>query len=226
MGQFHDMRLPGEDDAYRAARDELLAAEIDLRRRVEAVAALRRGLPAGGEVKEDYVFVEGDPATETRFSELFADGKDSLAVYSFMFAPDAEAACPMCTAFLDSLNGAAPHIGQRLNLAVVAKAPIGRLRDWAAARGWTNLRLLSSGNNSYNRDYFGETPDGEQTGMMNVFHRTGDLIRHTYTSEMLFAPAEPGQNPRHIDQVWPLWNLFDLTPEGRGTDWFPKLDYG
>ena len=231
MGQFHEHRYPGESDAYREARDRLLSAERELRRKVEEVAALRRELPVGGAVKQDYVFEEGAAdlsdtrsVRQTRLSELFAPGRDSLVLYSFMYAPGGKA-CPMCTAFLDSLNGSAKHISQRVNLAVVAKAPIGTIRDFAAARGWTDLRLLSSGGNTYNADYFAETPDGNQWPLVNVFRRDADGIHHTYASELFFTSAEDGQHPRHIDILWPLWNVFDLTPDGRGTDCFPQTAY-
>ena len=231
MGQFHDQRFPGESDAYRDARDKLLAAENELRKHVEKVAAMRRALPPGGALKEDYVFEEGaadlaDEKTvrEVRFSELFAPGKDSLVVYSFMYGPG-EDPCPMCTSFLDSLNGSAPHIGNRVNLVVVAKAPIQTIRSFAAGRGWKNLRLLSSGKNSYNTDYIAEHDGTAQIPAINVFHRTDGAIHHAYNAELLYATSEPGQNNRHVDMLWPLWNVFDLTPEGRGTDWWPRISY-
>ena len=230
MGQFHEHRFPGESNGYREARDKLLAAETDLRRRVEAVAELRRSLPPGGS-PADYVFQEGaadlsdqETVTETKLSELFQDGKTSLAIYSSMYPPDGRA-CPMCTAFLDGLNGSAQHIGARINLAVVAKAPIATIRDWARQRDWKNLRLLSSGANSYNQDYLAETPDGAQWPLMNVFQKADGAIHHTYGTEMFYASSEPGQHPRHVDMLWPLWNVFDLTPDGRGTDWFPQVSY-
>ncbi len=232
MGRFHDYRFPGEGDAYRAARDTLLEVELDLRTRLEAVAALRRKLPPGGLLKEDYVFEEGaadlldsETVKQTRFSELFLGDKRSLIIYGFMYAPDAEMPCPMCTSLLDSLNGSAPHVQDRVNLAVVAKAPIQKIRAWASERGWHNLRLLSSGNNSYNLDYFAESPDGDQWPSINVFTRTADGIAHRYNTELFFAKPEDGQHPRHADLIWPLWNLFDLTPEGRGVDWYPRYAY-
>ncbi|MCZ6590237.1 MAG: DUF899 family protein, partial [Alphaproteobacteria bacterium] len=149
MGQFHDNRFPGESEAYRSTRDELLAAEMELRKQTETVAALRRTLPLGGEIKENYTFDEdaaelgaAENIVQTQLGDLFAPGKDSLFVYSFMYAPGADA-CPACTAILDALNGSAPHIGDRINFAVVAKAPISQIRSWAQVRGWNNLRLLS-----------------------------------------------------------------------------------
>jgi predicted dithiol-disulfide oxidoreductase (DUF899 family) len=232
MGRFHDKRFPGEGDTYRQARDELLAAEIELRKRIEDVAVLRRALPLGGRLKEDYVFEEmaADPSdretgTRTRFSELFGAGKSSLVIYSFMYAPDADLPCPACTSLLDSLNGGAPHIRDKVSFAVVAKAPVQKIKDWAAERGWRNLRLLSSGGNGYNTDYFAEAPDGAQLPMLNVFRKTRDGIFHSYSTELFHAPAEEGQHPRHMDLIWPYWSVFDLTPEGRADGWFPKLAY-
>jgi predicted dithiol-disulfide oxidoreductase (DUF899 family) len=232
MGKFHQKQFPGESGAYRHARDELLSAEIALRKHVEEVAALRRTLPLGGKLKEDYVFDEGaadlsnqQTVKQTRFSELFEKGKNSLIVYSFMYAPEAENACPMCTSLLDGLNGNAVHARQRVNFVVVAKAPIQKIRSWAFKRDWKNLRLLSSFRNTYNTDYFTETPEGSQLPALNVFQKTADGIYHFYNTELLYAPSEKGQNPRHVDMIWPLWNLFDLTPEGRGTNWFPKFAY-
>jgi len=221
----HSVRFPNENADYRAARDELLEVEVGLRRHVEQVAALRRRLPVGGAVPEDYVFEEGDPVRRVRLSELFQRPDASLLLYNFMYGPRMEKACPSCTSFLDGLDGIAPHATQRVNLAIVAKSPIDRIRAHARERGWRNLRLLSSAGNTFNRDYFGENPDESQNPLLHVFVRRGGAVHHFYTTELAFAPSEPGQHPRHIDQMWPLWQLFDLTPEGRGTDWFPRLRY-
>lgn len=232
MDGHSTVRFPGESASYRAARDELLAAERDLRKQVEQVAEMRRKLPLGGELPEDYAFEEGaanladtTAVVSVKLSDLFRKGIDTLALYNFMYGPEMKQACPMCTSFLDSLNGTAPHAGQRLNLAVVAKSPIGRIREFARGRGWHNLRLLSSARNTYNRDYHGETADGGQLPVFNVFVRRDGKIYHSYSTELVFAPPEPGQNERHIDMMWPLWNLLDLTPEGRGADWYPRLSY-
>lgn len=232
MVRFHDERFPGESDDYRTARDRLLQAELELRDRVEEVAALRRQLPRGGALKQDYVFEEGardldDKSTlrQTRLSELFAPGKDSLVIYSFMYPAEGKP-CPMCTTFLDSLDGAAPHIGQRVNLAIVGRAPVVVLRALARQRGWRNLRLLSSDDNGYNRDYIAERSAEDQIPALNVFQKTGDGIFHFYGAEQLYAPWPPSNNPRHIDLLWPLWTLLDLTPAGRGSDWYPSTSYG
>jgi predicted dithiol-disulfide oxidoreductase (DUF899 family) len=238
--------FPGESAAYRAARDRLLTEEIELRRAMEAVAAARRELPPGGPVPEDYAFAgiaaDGAPG-EVRLSELFASGRDSLVIYGFMFPRDpgdespgptvgetaklplAESPCPSCVAFLDQLDGAAEHVAHRLNFAVVAKTPLERLHLFGGERGWRHLRLLSSADNTFNRDYHAETAEGEQRPMMNVFHRDGETIRHFWGSELFYAPSEPGQDPRHMGTLEPLWNLFDLTPEGRPGDWEEQLAY-
>jgi predicted dithiol-disulfide oxidoreductase (DUF899 family) len=223
----------------------LLDAEVELRRATERVAAQRRALPPGGEVPDDYRFAEVlDGGGEVRLSELFAPGKDTLVIYSFMFPrfsgdprpgpaegetarlPLAETPCPSCTSILDSLDGAAPHLSRRINLAVVAKSAPDRVRTFARERGWRRLRLFSSQNNTYNRDYNAETPEGEQMPIMNVFVRHGGAIRHAWATELMVAPRDEGEDPRHVDSIWPLWNVLDMTPDGRGTDPdLPGLDY-
>lgn len=216
-------RFPGENAKYRTAREKLLRREMKLRHQIEAVAAERRKLPLGGVVAEDYVFDSADGPV--RLSALFAEGKDTLLVYSYMFGPQMAAPCVSCTSILDSLEGEAPHVMQRVSLAVVAKSAIDRILDFTRARGWRNLQLLSSAGNTYNRDYHGESESGAQLPMMNVFVRRNGRIHHTYGTEMIFAPNERGQDGRHVDSFWPLWNLFDLTPDGRGTSWYPRLRY-
>jgi predicted dithiol-disulfide oxidoreductase (DUF899 family) len=204
--------------------------EAELRRVTEAVAAARRELPPGGIVPQDYVFQQAGPGgtpTKVKLSELFVPGKDTLVIYNFMFprALDDEQPCPHCTSMLDALDGAAQHITQRVNFAVSASAELSRILAHAQARGWRGLRLLSSAGTTYNRDYFGEDAQGAQMPMLNVFRREGEAIRHFWGSELLDAPTEPGQDPRHVDSIDPQWNLFDVTPEGRGTDWYPELSY-
>jgi predicted dithiol-disulfide oxidoreductase (DUF899 family) len=230
---LHSVRFPGETDDYRRARDELLEAEIELRRQIEAVGAQRRRLPLGGEVPSDYSFEEsaGDGDTRTvRLSELFEDGKDTLFLYSFMFIPgDAglplEVGCPSCTSIIDAVDGEAPHIGQRIGLAVAAKVPIQQFREHARSRGWRNIRLLSSAKTTYNHDYHAESADGRQEPMATLFVRRGGKIHHFWSSELFFAGRDPGQDPRHVDFMWPLWSVLDHTPAGRGSDWGPRLEY-
>jgi predicted dithiol-disulfide oxidoreductase (DUF899 family) len=240
-----EIRFPGESDEYRAARDRLLEQEIELRRMTEAVAAARRELPSGGPVPEDYVFHGEGPdggTTEVRLSELFAPGRDSLVIYNFMFPRDpgderpgpqsgrtaelplAEGPCPSCVAFLDQLDGAAEHVSQHVNFAVVAEAPLEQVLTFARERGWTRMQLLSSAGTTFKRDYHAETPEGHQRPMLTVFHRDGGEIHHFWSSELFYAPWDPGQEPRHVGTLEPLWNMLDLTPEGR-PDWDEQLSY-
>jgi predicted dithiol-disulfide oxidoreductase (DUF899 family) len=221
------VRFPNENADYRKARNGLLSAEIELRRQIERVAALRRALPLGGPPPEDYAFAEAssnDGAARVRLSELF--GKHSaLVAYSYMYGPQMEKPCPSCTSLLDGLNGQAEHIQQRVGFVVIAKSPIERIRAAARERGWTRLRLLSSAGNTYNRDYHGEDASGSQRPCLNIFTRRDGTVRHFWASEMMVAPTDPGQDPRHVDMIWPLWNVLDCVPEGRGSDWRPQLRY-
>jgi predicted dithiol-disulfide oxidoreductase (DUF899 family) len=236
-----NVSFPGESSEYRTARNELLKAEVELRRLNEQVAAQRRALPVGGVVREDYVFESAADGSEVKFSELFAPGKNSLVIYSMMFprwsedlrapAPDGETAalplveqpCPSCTSVVDGLEGAAFHLAERINLVVIAKATPDRLGTYAQERGWSNLRLLSSRNNTFNRDYHGETPEGVQIPALNVFSRDADgTIHHRWAAEMIFANGDS----KALDPIWSIFGALDLTPEGRGDGAaYPNLQY-
>jgi predicted dithiol-disulfide oxidoreductase (DUF899 family) len=242
LKKLQHLEFPGETGAYRTARNNLLEAEMELRRQVERVALLRRALPRGGEIKEDYVFERSaadGSAEKVKMSGLFERGKNTLAIYSFMFGPERKRPCPGCTHFLDAIDGSSPHIQQRVNFWVVAKSPLQRMVDFSVERRWNHLLLMSTAGNSYDADYFGdstalaptlreqqELKPGEQWDMpmLNVFHRDGNTIRHFWGSELLYVPPEPGQQYRHNDLLDPLWNMLDVTPEGRG-DFEPKLEY-
>lgn len=240
---LHEHGFPGESDEYRRERNRLLRAEIELRQAIERVAAQRRDLPLGGTVPDDYCF-EAAGGGEVRFSELFSLAKNTLVIYSFMFPrssgdtrpaaargetavwPLTETPCPSCTSILDGLDGAAPHLARRVNLAVVAKSDPDRIGSFARERDWRNLRLLSSRNNTYNRDYHAETADGEQLPILNVFVREAEQIRHFWATELLFANGPQGEETRHVDLIWPIWHVLDMTPAGRGDEPnFPGLHY-
>jgi predicted dithiol-disulfide oxidoreductase (DUF899 family) len=235
-----DVHFPGESGDYRRARNELLEAEAELRRQTEKVAALRRALPAGGLIKEDYVFESAADGSKVKLSELFAAGKNSLVIYHMMFPrwpedpragapggktaelPLVEQPCPSCTSVVDGLEGAAFHLAERTNLVVVAKTSPDRLGTYARECGWRNLRLLSSRNNSFNRDYHAETPDGVQLAVLNVFSRGEDGIRHHWASEMTFKRGDTSS----LDPVWSIYGVLDLTREGRGDNAaYPNLQY-
>ncbi len=239
---FAPMAFPNESAAYREARNTLLDAEIALRRQAEAVAALRRTLPPGGEVPEDYVFERiGAHARveQVRLSELFGEHA-TLLLYSYMFGPERDSPCPGCTHLLDCQDGAARHVPQRAAFYVVSRSPIARLAAWAHERGWDHLRLLSTAGNAYSSHYYGHTSaltpamraergyaDGEDWDepMLNVFRKDGGTVRHFWGSELVFAPDDPGQNHRALDLIDPVWGLLDMTPEGRGAEFFPRVRY-
>jgi predicted dithiol-disulfide oxidoreductase (DUF899 family) len=215
-------RFPGESTQYRNARNALLAEEIELRRHIERVAALRRALPPGGELPQDYRF-DGENGAAT-LTQMFGD-HDTLITYNWMFGPKRERPCPMCTSLLSALDGEMPDILQRAAFAVIARGPIERLVAFKKERGWRYLPLYSSGSNSFNRDYANEDPDAGDNPAFNVFTRSGGTLRHFWGDEMGPQTADPGQDPRGAPDPMPLWTMLDLTPGGRGTDWYPKLEY-
>jgi predicted dithiol-disulfide oxidoreductase (DUF899 family) len=222
------MKWPNETEEYRRARDELLEAEVELRRQEEAVAARRRALPLGGEVRESYVF--SSPEGPATLAELFTDGKTTLYLYNFMFISDDDgaplgAACPSCTSIIDGMDGALRHLPEVVAVAIVAKAPIEQFISWGRERGWRYAPLYSSAGTTFNRDYNAESPDAAQLPIAHVFTRDGGRIHHRWSSELFAAPNDPGLHPRHVDYMWPIWKVLDLTPEGRGTDWHPRYAY-
>jgi len=216
------VRFPNESAEYRAARTALLAEEIELRRHLARVADQRAALPAGGEVKGDYQFLGEDGPTD--FAGLFGD-KQTLAAYSFMFGPQRERPCPMCTNLLGPLDGNGADLDQKLSLVVVVRAPLERALAFKTERGWRNLRLYQDLNDNYSRDYFGVLPDGSEIPGFNIFTRRDGTIRHFWSGEMTGDSADPGQDPRGAPDIASLWSILDLTPGGRGTDWYPKLSY-
>ncbi|HKE96460.1 MAG TPA: DUF899 family protein [Povalibacter sp.] len=218
----NELRYPGESDDYRRARNALLAEEIELRRHIERVAEQRRALPPGAEVVRDYRF-EGERGPASLI-DLFGD-KQTLVIYTYMFGPQRAQPCPMCTSLLSAWDGEARDIEQRIGLAVIARSPIARLLAFKQARGWRNLRLYSDPSGEFSRDYHAIAPDGGDDAGYHVFTRRDGRIRHFWSGEMSGKTADPGQDPRGAPDLMPIWTILDTTPEGRGTDWYPKLDY-
>jgi len=212
--------FPSESPEYRVARNALLAEEIELRRHIERIAALRRALPPGGEVPEDYAFDSREGIV--RLSQLFGD-KDTLLIYSMMFGPQRERACPMCTAMLTSWDGTARNLRERVALAVTARSPIERLLGFKKERDWQNLQLYSDPKGDYTRAYV-DAADGDVPSL-SVFKRSDGKVRHFWSGEMSGEMADPGQDPRGATDLDPLWTILDLTPAGRGASWYPKLEY-
>lgn len=215
-------RWPNESAEYRAARTALLAQEIALRRHIESVAEARRALPPGPEVTGDYGF-EGEHGPAA-FAELFGD-KDTLVVYTYMFGPQRARPCPMCTSLLSAWDGEVPDIQQRVAFAVTARSPIARLAAFKAERGWRHLPLYSDPSQAFSRDYGAVGDDGGDIPQLLVFTRRDGTVRLFWAGEMGDASADPGQDPRGAPDLMPLWTILDSTPEGRGSDWYPSLDY-
>jgi predicted dithiol-disulfide oxidoreductase (DUF899 family) len=216
------VRIPNESAEYRRARTALLAEEIELRRHIERVAEMRRALPPGAPMK-DYRFIgENGPVS---LEGLFGD-KQSLVVYNYMYGPQRERPCPMCTSLLSAWDGEAQDIMQRTALAVIARSPIERLVAFKKERGWRALKLYSDPSQEFSRDFHAVGENGEDWAGLHVFTRRDGTIRHFWSGEMDFSTADPGQDPRGAPDLMPLWTVLDTTPEGRDPKWYPKLDYG
>jgi predicted dithiol-disulfide oxidoreductase (DUF899 family) len=224
LARKSSVRFPNESPEYRKAREALLAEEIELRRHIEQVAVQRRELPLGGEVKKNYRFQGEGGGPSSSLADLFAD-RQTLVVYSYMYGPNRERPCPMCTSLLSAWDGEALDVDQRVSLVVVGRSPIERLVAFKKERGWRNLRLYSDLTDEFSRDYHAITPEGGDDAAFTVFTRHDGSIRHFWSGEMGFDSAGPGQDPRGAPDLMPIWTILDATPEGRGTDWYPKLEY-
>lgn len=215
--------FPGESAAYREARRALLAEEIEFRRHMTRVTEQRRALPDGPVIEKDYRFRDADGA-EVGLLELFGD-KAALVSYFWMYGPQRERPCPMCTNWLGAVAGNAADIGQRVALKIFGRSPVERQLAFAEERGWRGLKFVQTVGDDYARDLGLLNEDGSENPALVVFKRDGDQVRLFWASEMTLAMADPGQDPRDAPDVAALWSILDLTPGGRGTDWYPKLSY-
>lgn len=229
-GTYRQTNLPNESTEYLSKREEVRQAEIELMKQRERVAALRRELPKGATV-QDYEFLEGpaslddgdEPVRKTRLSELFTAPDRSLVIYHFMFGKEQTSPCPMCTAWIDGFNGIAHHLTQNVDLAIVAAADPSTLRAHARNRGWNKLRLLSAGESTFKYDFGSEDREGGQDSTISVFTRDSDgSLRHFYSCH---PRLDADIKERGIDELNPIWNVLDLTPQGRGK-FYASLDYG
>jgi len=212
---------PNDSPEYRAARSALLAEEIELRRHIERVAAQRRALPPGG-VAPDYDFLDENGKT-IKLADLFGQ-HETLLTYFWMYGPQRERPCPMCTAFLGALDQPSRDLSQRIAVAVIGRSPVARQLAFARERGWQHLHFYQCAGDDFARDYRGLAPDGNEWPALDIWTRDGQQVRHFWASEM-GGTEDPDQDPRGAPDPMPLWNLLDLTPAGRGTDWYPKLSY-
>ena len=213
---------PNDSDAYRKARTALLTEEIELRRHIERVAAQRRSLPPGGEARA-YQF-RNESGKTVGMADLF--GKhDTLVSYFWMYGPERERPCPMCTSFLGAIDIPARDLTQKVAFAVLGRSPVERQLAFARERGWRNLKFYATVGDDFARDYRGLAPDGSEWPALDVWVKRDGKVLHFWGSELGGETTDPGQDPRGAPDPTPLWNILDLTPAGRGTDWYPKLEY-
>ena len=214
---------PGESEDYARARERLLAEEIEFRRHMTRLAAQRQSLPAGPVVTKDYRFRD-DNGSEVGLSDLFGD-RDTLVTYFWMYGPKRERPCPMCTNWLGSVDGNAVDIKQRVALKILGRSPVERQKAFATERGWRHLDFVQTVGDDYARDLGVVSDDGDESPALVVYRKDGDQVRVFYAAQMPLEAADPGQDPRTAPDIASLWNVLDLTPEGRGGDWYPKLSY-
>lgn len=215
--------FPGESEEYRAARRALLAEEIDFRRHMTRLVDQRRALPLGPIISKDYRFHDANGA-DVGLIDLFGV-KDTLVTYFWMYGPQRERPCPMCTNWLGAVNGNAPDIAQRVSLKILGRSPVERQIAFAQERGWLNLNFVQTMGDDYANDLRLLSADGGESPALVVYRRDGDMVRLFWASAMTLAMADPGQDPRDAPDIASLWTILDLTLEGRGTDWYPKLEY-
>lgn len=215
--------FPGATAEYDAARQALLAEEIEFRRHMTRLGEQRRALPPGPVIEKDYRFKD-EQAFEVGLIDLFGD-KDTLVTYFWMYGPQRERPCPMCTNWLGAVNGNAADIKQRVGLKILGRSPVERQYAFAQERGWRDLNFVQTIGDDYANDLGILMPDGSEYPALNVFRRDGSKVRLFWASEMTGEMADPGQDPRDAPDIASLWSMLDLTPDGRGTDWYPKLKY-
>jgi len=215
--------FPGASDEYQKARQALLKDEIEFRRHMTRVAEQRRSLPDGPVIEKNYRFTDANGA-DLGLLELFGD-KDTLVTYFWMFGPQRARPCPMCTNWLGAVNGNAADIKQRVGLKILGRSPVERQIAFAQERGWRDLDFVQTVSDDYANDLKLINADGSENPALVVFKRDGERVRLFWASEMTAEMADPGQDPRDAPDIASLWSILDLTPGGRGTDWYPKLNY-
>ena len=223
LAKLAENPFPGESDAYRTARRALLAEEIEFRRHMTRVTAQRRAMPPGPIIEKNYHFHDANGA-DVGLIDLFGD-KDTLITYFWMYGPQRKRPCPMCTNWLGSVNGNANDIAQRVSLKILGRSPVERQLAFAQERGWQHLDFVQITGDDYANDLRPLNADGTENPALVVYRRDGDKVRLFWSSAMKLAMADPGQDPRDAPDIASLWNILDLTPEGRGPDWYPKLEY-
>ncbi len=214
-----------DDASWASARLELLAAEKELQRLRDEVAAKRRKLPAR---KIDSAYVFEGPRGAAPLADLFGECSQ-LIVYHFMYHPDWEAGCKSCSFWADSYDGVIAHLAARdVGFAAISRAPLETLLAYQQRMGWS-FAWYSSADSSFNYDFgVSFTQDEIDAGSGNynytegagrieelpglsVFRKGGDgSILHTYST---FS--------RGLDPLNPVYQMLDLVPKGRDEDGLP-----
>jgi len=215
--------FPGESAEYRKAREALVAEEIEFRRHMTRLTEQRRALPLGPAIEKNYRFKDAN-GSELGFLDLFGR-HNALVTYFWMFGPQRERPCPMCTNWLGAVNGNAAVIKQRVALKVLGRSPVSRQIAFAQERGWRDLDFVQTIGDNYAKDIGVLKSDGSEWAAITVFKRDGDEVRLFWAAEMTSEMADPGEDPRLAPDIASLWSILDLTPDGRGKDWYPKLSY-
>jgi predicted dithiol-disulfide oxidoreductase (DUF899 family) len=217
------MPFPGASAEYEQARKALLAEEIEFRRHMTRLTEQRRALPPGPVIAKDYKFKD-EQGFDATLLDLFGD-KQALVTYFWMYGPQRERPCPMCTNWLGAVNGNAADIKQRVALKILGRSTVERQYAFAQQRGWRDLNFVQTVGDDYAKDLGLLNPDGSENPALVVFKRDGDQVRLFWSSAMTKDMADPDQDPRDAPDIASLWSVLDLTPEGRGKDWYPKLQY-
>lgn len=223
MAKLGSKPFPNESAEYREARTRLLAEEIELRRHIQRVAEMRRALPDGGEASEAYRFLDAD-GRQHRLADLFGR-HDTLVTYFWMYGPQRERPCPMCTSLVGSWDIPSVDVEQRVALAILGRSPVSRQLEFARERGWKHLKFYETVGDDFVRGYRGLADDGSEWAMLQVWKRKGDKVTLFWAAEGGPETADPGFDPHIAPDPTPLWTILDMTPGGRGTDWYPKLEY-
>ncbi len=218
----------GESAAYGKARQDLLAEEIALQQSIDQLSAKRRALPDGPLIEKDYRFKDMN-GYEVDLASLFGNHQ-TLVTYFWMYGPDRGRPCPMCTNLLGPLDANAKDLMQRVALVVMGRSTVERQLAFACERGWRTLKFVQTIGDDYALDFGGLDPESlSESPVLAVFKKTGSgsnmKVRLFWKGEMTSAMADEGKDPRGIPDFSPLWTTLDLTPEGRGEAWYPKLDY-
>lgn len=217
-------RFANESAAYAKAREALLAEELEVRRHLGRLARQNRELPQGPEMPETWKFV-GMNGGEVGLAEMFGP-RDTLVLYHWMYGPERNRPCPMCTNLLGPLAANAADLRQRVALAVVSRSKVERMIAFGIERGWRDLPYYQAVGDDFSLAIGGlDAPKGSEMPVLMVLRKAEGKVRLHWMGETTTEMADPGEDPRGAVDLAPLWNVLDLTPAGRDPKWYPRLSY-